>query len=63
MFSLIPDMAAKRAEISPNATAFIDFETGRRWPFDEINNAANAVAAGLADAGLSPGGPGCDPVS
>lgn len=55
MFSIIPDMAAKRAEISPNATAFIEFETGRRWQFDEINRAANAVAAGLAGAGLSHG--------
>ncbi|MEM5492834.1 AMP-binding protein [Hoeflea sp. AS16] len=55
MFDLIPDMAAKRAEISPDATAFIDAGSGREWLFSEINTAANAVAAGLGQAGLQRG--------
>jgi len=55
MFSTIPDMAAKRAEISPNAPAFIELESGRHWSFGQISNAANAVAAGLRGAGLSHG--------
>ena len=55
MFDTIPDMAAKRAEISPDATAFIDAGSGREWRFSEINDAANAVAAGLGQAGLQRG--------
>jgi len=55
MFDLIPDMAAKRAEISPDATAFIDAGSGREWLFSEINTAANAVGAGLGQAGLQRG--------
>ena len=55
MFETIPDMAAKRAEISPDAIAFVDAASGREWRFSEINNAANAVAAGLGQAGLQRG--------
>lgn len=55
MFDTIPDMAAKRAEISPDAIAFIDAGSGRQWRFAEINDAANAVAAGLAQAGINRG--------
>jgi fatty-acyl-CoA synthase len=33
MFDTIPDMAAKRAEISPDAIAFIDTGSGRQWRF------------------------------
>jgi len=55
MFDTIPDMAAKRAEISPDAVAFIDAGSGREWLFREINDAANSVAAGFGQAGLHRG--------
>mgnify|MGYP005820664333 FL=1 len=55
MFDTIPDMAAKRAEISPDAIAFTDAGSGRQWRFAEINEAANAVAAGLGQAGITHG--------
>ncbi|MCY0097011.1 AMP-binding protein [Hoeflea ulvae] len=55
MFDLIPDMATKRAEISPDATAFIDAGSDREWLFSDINAAANAVADGLGQAGLQRG--------
>ncbi|KGF70529.1 acid--CoA ligase [Hoeflea sp. BAL378] len=55
MFDDIPDMAAKRAEISPDSVAFVDAESGRQWRFDEIDRAANGVAAGLKKAGLGEG--------
>lgn len=55
MFDTIPDMAAKRAAISPEAIAFVDAGSGREWRFLEINEASNAVAAGLRQAGLQRG--------
>lgn len=55
MFDLIPDMAAKRAELSPDGLAFHDTTSGRDWSFGKINEAANAVAAGLLERGLSEG--------
>ncbi|WP_247742721.1 hypothetical protein [Shimia sp. R9_1] len=56
MFDVIPDMATKRAELSPNALAFHDTTTGRDWTFEQINSAANAVAAGFIAQGLNEGG-------
>ncbi|SFP97842.1 AMP-binding protein [Tranquillimonas alkanivorans] len=53
MLDLIPDMAMKRAEISPDAAAFI--EGGKRWSFAEVNAAANRIAGGLTDSGLGEG--------
>ncbi len=55
MFDVIPDMAAKRAELSHDALAFHDTATARDWSYGEINDAANAVAAGLVAQGLSEG--------
>ncbi|MCY0152251.1 acyl--CoA ligase [Hoeflea alexandrii] len=55
MFDTIPDMAAKRAEISPDAIAFIDADSRRQWRFAEINDAANAVAADLGQSGFTHG--------
>lgn len=55
MFDTIPDMAAKRAEISPDAIAFTDAGSGRQWRFSEINDAANAVAVGLVRTGIGHG--------
>lgn len=55
MFDELPDMAAKRAELSPDALAFHDTTTQRSWSFRQINDAANAVGAGLLALGLSEG--------
>lgn len=55
MFDLIPDMASKRAELSPDALAFHDTSTGIDWSFAQINEAANAVAAGLKGQDLEEG--------
>jgi fatty-acyl-CoA synthase len=55
MFEQIPDMAAKRAELSPNSVAFHDTASERDWSFAQINSAANAVAAGLTGQGLVQG--------
>lgn len=55
MFDLIPDMACKRAEISPAAAAFTDAETGRIWTFDQVNRAAGSIAAAFSRKGLVEG--------
>jgi fatty-acyl-CoA synthase len=54
MFDAVPDMAAKRAEISPDAPAFADPATGR-WSFARVNAAAEGIAAGLRGEGLAEG--------
>lgn len=51
----LPDMAAKRAELSPHKLALHDSGTGRDWTFSDINAAADAVAAGFTQAGLQHG--------
>ncbi len=55
MFETVPDMACKRAEISPDALAFRDAETGRAWTFSDVNAAADGIAGGLRRAGLGEG--------
>ncbi|WP_112323757.1 AMP-binding protein [Oceanibium sediminis] len=55
MFDLIPDMASKRAELSPDALAFDDTLTGQDWSFKRINAAANAVAAAFRARDLGEG--------
>ncbi|CUI86327.1 class I adenylate-forming enzyme family protein [Cognatishimia activa] len=55
MFDVIPDMAAKRAELTPSNLAFHDTTSRRDWTFSEINDAANAVAAGFTSSGLADG--------
>ncbi|MCT4610357.1 MAG: AMP-binding protein [Pelagimonas sp.] len=55
MFDMIPDMAAKRADLSPDRLAFNDSASDRDWSFAQINDAADAVAAGLVAQGLSEG--------
>lgn len=55
MFDVVPDMAAKRAELTPGALAFHDTSTGGEWSFARINDAANAVAAGFQAQGLKKG--------
>lgn len=55
MFDTIPDMALKRAEITPDALAFHDSSSGRDWTFAEVNAAADGIAAGMIASGLSKG--------
>ncbi len=55
MFDTLPDMAAKRAELTPDRIAFIDGETDRRWSFAGIDEAVSQVATGLTGLGLQPG--------
>ena len=55
MFDKIPDMAAKQADMSPNAIAFHDTNSGSDYTFRQINEAANAVAAGLRARRLAEG--------
>ncbi|MFN3953293.1 MAG: AMP-binding protein [Pararhodobacter sp.] len=52
---LAPDMAARRAELSPDAPAFTDHASGRAWRFGEFDVAAGALAGGLLGLGLAPG--------
>ncbi|RBI85511.1 acid--CoA ligase [Rhodosalinus halophilus] len=55
MWGLLPDMAAKRAALSPGATAFVEDAGGRVWTFAEIDDAAARMGAGLRALGLAPG--------
>lgn len=50
-----PDLAARRAELSPTALAFDDRGTGRRWSFAEVDSEAAALARALRAQGLHPG--------
>ena len=52
---LAPDMAARRAELTPDALAFTDHASGRLWRFGEVDAAAGALAGGLLALGLDPG--------
>ena len=53
--TVITDMAAKRAELSPDRIAFADVESGRDYSFAEINRLAESAAAGLLASGLERG--------
>ncbi|MBV0913790.1 AMP-binding protein [Anianabacter salinae] len=55
MFDRVPDMAAKRAELSGDAVAFRDSRTGRDWIFRDVDAAASGAARVLADRGLTEG--------
>lgn len=55
MFEQLPDMAAKCAELTPDAIAFVEAETGRNWSFAEINAAADRLGAGFQGLGISRG--------
>lgn len=55
MFEALPDMAAKRAELTPDGTAFIDLQADRQWTYAAIDRAASHVATGLVEMGLDPG--------
>jgi fatty-acyl-CoA synthase len=51
----VTDMAAKRAELTPDRVAFHDQETDESLTFAEINTRAAALAAGLRGLGLAEG--------
>ncbi|MEM5582804.1 AMP-binding protein [Roseibium sp. AS2] len=51
----LTDMAAKRAELMPEAVAFVDHETGRRYSFGEVNDRASRLGNLLLGKGLSKG--------
>ncbi|MGM0585744.1 MAG: AMP-binding protein [Pseudomonadota bacterium] len=53
--SHVTDMAAKRAELTPERAAFIDHGSGRAWSFAEVEAAAAGLAGGLLGMGLAPG--------
>ncbi|MCB1332661.1 MAG: AMP-binding protein [Roseivivax sp.] len=55
MFDTVPDMALKRAQVSPDALAFYDTVGGQDWSFARVNAAADAIAAGLTEAGVGQG--------
>ena len=55
MFDAVPDMAAKRAELSGGDLAFRDSATGRDWTFAEVDAAAGGAAAALRGRGLAEG--------
>lgn len=51
----VMDIAARRRELSPDAVAFIDDETGRTWRFRDIDAAAAALGSALLSLGLDAG--------
>ncbi|GAB4521155.1 MAG: long-chain fatty acid--CoA ligase [Roseibium sp.] len=51
----LTDMAAKRAELTPGATAFVDHETGSTYSFCDVNNRASRLGNLLLGMGLSRG--------
>lgn len=51
----VTDMAARRAELTPDRIALIDDETGAALTFADINDRAGRLATGLADLGLGQG--------
>lgn len=55
MFDIIPDMAAKRAELAGDASAFHDVCAGEDWSFGRVDATANGAATALRQQGLSEG--------
>lgn len=51
----LTDMAAKRAELTPGAIAFVDHESGRAFTFCEINSRASRLGNLLLAKGLQKG--------
>ena len=44
----LTDMAARRADLTPDRTAFIDYESGDALTFRQVNERANALARALS---------------
>jgi len=51
----VTDMAARRAELTPDRIALIDDETGETLTYADINDRAGRLATGLAGLGLKQG--------
>lgn len=51
----IGSLLAKRAAISPDKEAFVEYERGRRFTFAQLNQRANRIANGLLESGVTPG--------
>ena len=49
------DFAAKRAELAPDAVAFVEHETGRELTFAAFNERAERCAAALERLGIAAG--------
>jgi len=45
----------KRAQISADSEAFIEFERGRRFSFEQLNQRCNRIANALVERGVKPG--------
>lgn len=51
-----PDLASRRARLTPDRTAMVDAATGREWTYDELDRGpVAALAGGLRRAGVRPG--------
>jgi len=50
-----PDLSARRAELTPQAAAFHDDGTGRRWTFADVEAEAIRLAAAFGSRGIVPG--------
>jgi len=44
---LVPDLAARRADLSPDPIAFVDHDSGQSWSFAQVNAAASRMGAVL----------------
>ena len=55
MFNNIGLLLSKRAAITPQNEAFVEWERQRRFTFAELNERANRVASVLLDEGVKPG--------
>lgn len=53
--AFVTDMAAKRAELAPDKTAFADYESGEALTFADVNACAEGVMTGLTGLGARPG--------
>lgn len=51
----VPDLAAKRAELSPERIAFVDVETGRETSYAALNDRATRFASALGGLGIAAG--------
>lgn len=47
VMAMIPDLAAQRARLTPDNTAFIDHDTGENWSFARVDAAAARLGAVL----------------
>lgn len=55
MHSNIGHLLTKRAAITPNKEAFVEWERGRRFTFSQLNSRANGIANALLARGITPG--------